>query len=378
MKITPLNGLHKSLGARMVDFAGWEMPVYYDQRQRRIEGVAPPASPVEGATRAPITNEHMAVRETCGLFDVSHMGEIEISGPKALETVQRLTCNDASKLIPGRSQYSAFLTEQGTFVDDIIVNRLAEDRFLICVNASNAEKDLAWVKKYAGDAAVMDRSHDYFLIALQGPRSADVFVRAFGPLALPDRPFQFVETKIAGVAAIVSRTGYTGEDGFEIYGPWGDAEKIWKPLQDAGAVPCGLGARDTLRLEAALPLYGHEIDDQTTPYEAGLGWIVKMTKGDFVGRDALEKSELKKKLVGIEMREPGIARQGNAIYHGENRVGVIASGTKAPFVDRAIATGFVPPEFASLGTKLRIDIHNKTRHAEVVPLPFFHRKQIRK
>lgn len=356
MKTTPLNQLHKSLGARMVDFAGWEMPVQY----------------------AGVREEHMAVRTSCGLFDVSHMGEIEISGPKALEDVQRLTCNDASKLIPGRSQYSAFLTEQGTFVDDIIVNCLAEDRFLICVNASNAEKDLAWVKKHTGDATVTDRSLDYCLIALQGPGATTAFVRAYGHTPLPEKSFHFLQTKLGTIPVLISRTGYTGEDGFEIYGPWGDAEKIWKPLQDAGAVPCGLGARDTLRLEAALPLYGHEIDDQTTPYEANLGWIVKRTKGDFVGRDALEKAELKKKLVGIEMREPGIARQGNAIYHGENRVGVIASGTKAPFVDRAIATGFVPPEFASLGTKLRIDIHNKTRHAEVVPLPFFHRKQIRK
>jgi aminomethyltransferase len=180
---------------------------------------------------------------------------------------------------------------------------------------------------------------------------------------------------MAGIPVLISRTGYTGEDGFEIYVPWDRAGRIWSPLVEAGAVPCGLGARDTLRLEAALPLYGHEIDDQTTPIEASLGWIVKMEKGDFIGRGALRKAPVRKRLVGIEMREPGIARQGNAVLHDGNQVGIIVSGTKAPFLGRAIATGFVRPEFAAVGTKLGIDIHHKTRHAEVVSLPFYRREK---
>lgn len=357
MKQTPLYKIHKQLGARMVGFAGWDMPVQYTG----------------------VREEHMAVRTQCGIFDVSHMGEIEVSGPQALATVQKLTCNDASKLAPGQSQYSAFLTGQGTFVDDIIVNRLAADRFLICVNASNAEKDLAWVKRHVEGATVTDRSNDYFLIALQGPEAEAVMSRveavqqSWAPL--PQKPFTFTESRIANIPVLISRTGYTGEDGFEIYGPWDQAEKIWTPLVEVGAVPCGLGARDTLRLEAALPLYGHEIDDQTTPYEAGLGWIVKKDKGEFIGRNALASAPIRKRLVGIEMKEPGIARQGNVILRDGNKIGIIASGTKAPFVEKAIATGFVPPDFAAIGTKLGIDIHNKTRHAEVVPLPFYKRKK---
>jgi aminomethyltransferase len=353
MKQTPLHEIHKRLGARMVEFAGWEMPVQY----------------------AGVREEHMAVRTGCGIFDVSHMGEIEVTGPGSLATVQKVTCNDASRLAPGGSQYSAFLTERGTFVDDIIVNRLAEDRFLICVNASNAEKDFAWVQSHAlAGASVRDASDDWALLAVQGPKAQGI-VAAICNTSPPARPFSFTKTTMAGVSVLLSRTGYTGEDGFEIYVPWDRAEAVWTPLVGAGAVPCGLGARDTLRLEAALPLYGHEIDDRTTPFEAGLGWIVKMEKGDFIGRGALREAPVKRKLIGIEMREPGIARQGNAIFHGQNEIGTVVSGTKSPFLDRAIATGFVPPDFAALGTKLGIDIHHKTRHAEVVSLPFFRREK---
>lgn len=353
MKQTPLNAAHRRLGARMVDFAGWEMPVQYSG----------------------VREEHMAVRTKCGLFDVSHMGEIEIAGPEALAIVQKVTCNDASKLTPGQSQYSAFLTERGTFVDDVIVNRLADDRFLICVNASNADKDFEWVRPHGTKTtAIVNASDQWALIAVQGPQAVNR-VRAIHESPLPARPFTFIETTLFGVPVLLSRTGYTGEDGFEIYAPWNDAEKLWTALIDAGALPCGLGARDTLRLEAALALYGHEIDAQTTPYEAGLGWIVKMEKGDFIGRGALREAPIRKQLIGIEMREPGIARQGNDIYHDGQKVGAVVSGTKAPFLDRAIATGFVPPDFAAVGTKLEIDIHNKTRHAEVVSMPFYKRKK---
>ena len=363
----------------MVDFAGWDMPVQY----------------------AGVREEHMAVRTKAGIFDVSHMGEIEIIGPKALEIVQKITCNDASRLKPGQSQYSAFLTERGTFVDDIIVNRLAPDRFLICVNASNTDKDFAWISPHATrDTKILNRSDDYFLIAVQGPAAEGLVGTLLGAPrtgtqqaeSLPNRPFTFIETALAGVPVLISRTGYTGEDGFEIYGPWNEAEKIWAPLVEAGATPCGLGARDTLRLEAALPLYGHEIDDTILPFEAGLGWIVKMEKGDFVGRDALratspltpllnkervtaERQSGEVKLVGLEMREPGIARQGCKIFDGDREIGWVSSGTKSPFLDRAIAMGYVAAEFAPIGTKIDVDIHSKNRHAEIVSLPFYRRKK---
>jgi glycine cleavage system T protein (aminomethyltransferase) len=351
---TPLNKIHRQLGARMVDFAGWDMPVQYTG----------------------VREEHMAVRTKCGIFDVSHMGELEISGPDALAVVQKLTCNDASKLKVGQSQYSAFLTERGTFVDDIIVNRITDDRFLICVNASNADKDFEWALKQATKTTpVKNVSDQWALIAVQGPDAEACIVGAWRAVPLPQKAFTFLETKIANIPVLISRTGYTGEDGFEIYVPWEKASTIWTPLVEAGAIPCGLGARDTLRLEAALPLYGHEIDDDTTPFEAGLHWIVKMEKGDFIGRDALQKMTPRKKLVGVEMREPGIARQGCSVFSGNSRVGIIASGTKAPYLGKAIATAFVSPDLSAVGTKLGIDIHNKTRHAEVVSLPFYRRKK---
>ncbi len=355
MKKTPLNEIHRKLGARMVDFAGWEMPVQY----------------------AGIREEHLAVRNKAGLFDVSHMGEIEVVGPEAQAIVQKITCNDAARLKAGQSQYSAFLTEKGTFVDDIIVNRLASDRFLICVNASNTDKDFAWVAPHAtADTKIVNRSDAYFLIAIQGPDAENIVV-ATTPSPIPTKSFTFMETKMDGIDVLLSRTGYTGEDGFEIYGPWKEAEKIWTPLIERGAVPCGLGARDTLRLEAALPLYGHEIDDTIQPDEAGLGWIVKREKGDFIGRDALGRmpgSTLPRKLVGIEMTEPGIARQGCRIFSGDREIGIITSGTKSPYSDRSIAMGYVALDFASPNTKIAVDIHSKKRHAIIVPLPFYRRK----
>jgi aminomethyltransferase len=223
---------------------------------------------------------------------------------------------------------------------------------------------------------VRNVSDEWALIAVQGPESERVLrVGAQLIAPLPAKSFTFAEVFIAEIPVLISRTGYTGEDGFEIYVPWNKAEAVWTPLTQAGAVPCGLGARDTLRLEAALPLYGHEIDDQTTPFEAGLDWIVKMEKDDFLGRDALRNAAPRKKLVGLEMREPGIARQGNAIIFEEKSVGAVVSGTKSPFLDKAIATGFVPPDLSAPGTKLGIDIHNRTRHADVVSMPFYKRKK---
>jgi aminomethyltransferase len=369
MKKTVLNEIHKQLGARMVEFGGWEMPVLYTG----------------------VIAEHKAVREKAGLFDVSHMGEIEISGPEALEITQKATCNDVAKLKDGDCQYSAFLTEQGTFVDDIIVNRIDQNRFLICVNASNADKDFEWVRRLATSGTKIENvSDDYFQIAIQGPEAEKIVAAAYPQTTLPSKPFTFVQTTLSGGPVLIARTGYTGEDGFEIYGKPEKAATVWKLLMEQGAVPCGLGARDTLRLEAALPLYGHEIDDKTNPYEAGLAWIVKMDKGNFIGRDALLKiaeKEPAKSLVGLEMREPGIARQGCKIY-SENSMGVsggeqdlhltgtVVSGTKSPTLDRAIALGYVERKFSPLGTKIWIDIHNKKREAVIVPKPFYKRKRV--
>ena len=377
MKATPLNKIHKQLGARMVDFAGWEMPVQYTG----------------------VREEHLAVRTKAGIFDVSHMGEIIICGPQAEAVVQKLTCNDASRLKPGESQYSALLTERGTFVDDIIVNRLAPELFLICVNASNANKDFAWVRPYAvADTTIENRSDDYFQIAIQGPGAIPMVEAIQGKGASPPpRAFTLIETTLAGCSVLLSRTGYTGEDGYEIYGRPADAEKIWTLLMEHGALPCGLGARDTLRLEAAMPLYGHEIDDSINPFEAGLGWIVKMEKGNFIGSESLRKIPPRppllkggiqlsspfekggwgdlKQLVGIEMTEPGIARQGCKVFDGEKEIGFVTSGTKSPFLNKAVAMSYVAAAFAVPTTKIAVDIHSKKRHGIIVPLPFYKRRK---
>ncbi len=353
LKRTPLYQIHKQLGARIVDFAGWEMPVQYDG----------------------LMEEHHAVRKHSGMFDVSHMGELLVHGPKAEALVQRATCNDVSGLPAGSCQYSAFLNAQGTFVDDVIVNKITPERFLICVNASNAEKDFQWIKTFeSAEARVENVSDNYFQIAVQGPEACGLIPHA----SLPEKPFTFIETVFEGHECLIARTGYTGEDGVEIYGRPQDAESVWSYFLEKGVRPCGLGARDTLRLESCLPLYGHEIDDQINPFEAGLSWIVKMDKGDFIGREALSKAknDLRKKLVGICMEESGFARQGCKIFDetGEKEIGIIVSGTKSPTLNRAIATGFVTIPFSETGKQFRVDIHHKKRQAVVTSRPFYKRK----
>ncbi len=359
---TPLYKIHKQLGARMVDFAGWEMPVLY-------KGVI---------------EEHHTVRNKSGIFDVSHMGELLVHGSKAESVLQKVTCNDVTPLKPGDCQYSALLTERGTFVDDIIVNKISQDRFLICVNASNTEKDFQWVKQFENPTAhVEDVSTQYFQIALQGPESEKILASIDSTTPQPKKYYTFVETKLLGSPVLLARTGYTGEDGFEIYGSPKDAEKIWTTLMESGATPIGLGARDTLRLESAYPLYGHEINDTIHPFESRLSWIVKMNKGDFVGRKALEKIRNNvgaplgepKQLVGLMMEEPGIARQGCKIFSGEKEIGFVTSGTKSPTLDRAIALGYVKKDFEKENLKIEVDIHNKKRHAIVVSLPFYRQKK---
>jgi aminomethyltransferase len=359
-KRTPLYELHRELGAKLIDFGGWEMPVQY-----------------EG-----ILEEHKAVRERVGLFDVSHMGELEVTGPGALALVQRLTPNDAGRLADGRIQYSAFLTDRGTFVDDLLVYRRAADSFLLVVNASNTAKDFAWARERAsGDAPVEDRSDAYALIAVQGPAAARLLARVCEPTPADLAYYGFRMARVLGQEALVSRTGYTGEDGFEIYLAPAGAPAVFRGLLEAGrpegAAPCGLGARDTLRLEAKMALYGNDIDDTVTPWEADLGWIVRMGKGDFVGRDALarQKSEgVPRRLVGFEMVDRGIARHGYAARtaHGP---GVVTSGTHSPTLGKPIGLALVPAAAGEIGAELEVDIRGRAARARVVETPFYRRKK---
>jgi aminomethyltransferase len=323
------------------------------------------------------------VRSAAGLFDVSHMGEIEIQGPDALSLVQSVTCNDAARLAPGRAQYSALLTEQGTFVDDVLVYRRAADRFLLVVNAGNAGKDFAWVSRQAdGDVEVVDASARWAQLALQGPRSVAV-LQPLCAEALDAVPsYGFVESRVAGVPAIVSRTGYTGEDGFEIYLPPEAAADLFRILLKSGAgqglLPCGLGARDTLRLEARLALYGNDIDETTTAHEAGLSWIVKPEKGDFIGREALARQKaagVARRLAGFEMVDRGIARHGFPVRFEGREVGGVTSGTFGPFVKKNIGLAYLPSSLAGVGSRVSVVIRERDAAAVVVPTPFYKRSR---
>jgi aminomethyltransferase len=345
----------------MVPFAGWDMPVEY----------------------AGITSEHLAVRTRAGLFDVSHMGQIEVAGTNALAAVQRISSNDASALKTGQAQYAGLLTPDGTFVDDMVVYRMAPNHFMLVVNASNIAKDYGWIAeqiKPAGDVAAVDSSSRYALIAIQGPAAHEVLQPLTG-VDLSDLGYYwFGHGEVANARAIVSRTGYTGEDGFEIFVPPNMADRVWQALLDSGraaeVVPCGLGARDTLRLEAAMRLYGNDIDESTTPVEAGLGWIVGWKKDAFIGRERLREQKEKgpeRKLVGFEMIDRGIARHGYAVVAGERRIGVVTSGTQTPFLKKAIGMAYVPVEQAAAGTELDIDIRGRVSKARVVPMPFYKR-----
>jgi aminomethyltransferase len=341
----------------MVDFAGWEMPVQYSG----------------------VIEEHRAVRTAAGLFDVSHMGEVRVRGAGAEAFLQRLTPNDVTKLVPGRAHYSGLLTDRATYIDDILIYRLGAEDFMVVVNASNAPRDFEWIASRAAglpEVEVTDESPRYALLALQGPKALAILA----PLAMPDvsglKYYGFAEGTVAGVPALISRTGYTGEDGFEIYLAPEHAADVWRQLLAAGAVPAGLGARDTLRLEAAMALYGHEIDESTTPFEAGLNWVVKLDKGEFLGRDALlaqKSAGAGKKLVGFEVRGRGIARQGHAVVSDGRPVGVVTSGTWSPTFEKALGLAYVPPEMAATGTPLAIDVRGKTLPAVVVETPFYKR-----
>jgi aminomethyltransferase len=332
---------------------------------------------------AGIAAEHMAVRTAAGVFDVSHMGEIEIAGKDALATVQQLTSNDASRLKMGQAQYSALLTPEGTFVDDILVYRMAPSHFLVVVNAANTATAFEWIStraKTIGDAAVVDSSARYALIAVQGPAALETLQPLTGADLESVRPYWFTYGEVAQARALISRSGYTGEDGFEIFVPPNVADRVWQALlqsgQAAGVRPCGLGARDTLRLEAAMRLYGQDIDDTTTPLEAGLAGIVGWDKPDFLGAARLraqKASGTERRLVGLEMSERRIARHGYAVLKDGQRVGVVTSGTQTPFLQKAIAMAYVPSALAAPGTRLDVDVRGRSAAATVVPLPFYKR-----
>ena len=358
---TPLHGRHAALGAKMTPFAGWEMPVQY----------------------AGIAEEHMAVRQAAGLFDVSHMGEIEIAGEDALAAVQRMATNDASRLEVGQAQYSALATPDGTFIDDLLVYRLAGDHFLLVVNAANVAVAFEWIRDGiadVGDAAAVNTSSRYALLAVQGPRALDV-VQSLTEVDLAAvRYYRFAAGEVAGVRATISRTGYTGEDGFEIFAAPQLADRLWTALMSAGRPhglqPAGLGARDTLRLEAAMRLSGQDIDRTTTVLEAGLGWIVGWDKPDFIGRDALlrqREAGVERKLAGLEMAGPGIARRGYGVFSGGGQVGTVTSGTRTPFLGKAVALAYVPAAGAVPGTEYEVDVRGRRVAARVVPLPFYKR-----
>lgn len=355
MKRTPLHTAHQKLGARFVDFGGWEMPVQYRG----------------------ILAEHATVREAAGLFDVSHMGEIELRGPHAIAAVQHLTANDVGKLADGQAQYSLLLLPSGGIVDDIMVYRLGPERILLCVNAGNTGKDLDWIRDHAGAAEVVDRSAETALLALQGPRATAILAR-LTPAPITAQPrFSCLEIEVAGIPLFAARTGYTGEDGWELFCDAGRAEQLWGALLHGGDVsPIGLGARDTLRLESALPLYGNDIDASTTPLEARLGWVVRFEKPEFIGRDALvaqRDAGIRRRLCGFELAERGIARHGYALFHDGQRVGHVTSGSQSPSLGKAIGLGYVPPDLAAVGTRLDVEIRGRAAAATVVALPFYRR-----
>src|SRR5882724_8702866 len=353
------------MGAKMVAFNGWDMPVEY---------------PATGGLVA----EHMAVRTGVGIFDVSHMGDIRLAGPQALPAVQHVSMNDASRLAIGQAQYSALLYPQGTFVDDVIVHRLGDEDYLLVINAGTREKDFAWVRDNTREfkCGVENLSDEFTQIAIQGPKGVSLLQKLTDVDLAAVKFYWFTRGAVCGLKNIlIARTGYTSEDGFEIYVPSDEATsaRVWNEVLDAGkefgVVPCGLGSRNTLRLEAKLPLYGHEISDTINVWEAGLDRFCKMEKADFIGRGALEESKsggLKRALVGLEMVDRGIARDDYKVLNNAGiPIGYVTSGSPAPFLKKNIALAYVPPESSALGTELKVEIRGQGVRAMVVPTPFY-------
>ncbi len=362
---TSLNAAHRQLGAKMVDFGGWDMPVEYSG----------------------LIAEHMAVRTRAGLFDVSHMGEIQLRGPEALDAVQFVSMNDASKLSEGQAHYSALLTEQGTFVDDILVHKFSPNDYLLVVNAGTRLKDFAWIKQHARrfHCHVSDYSDHYSQLAIQGPQALTVLSKLTSVDLAAIKNYHFVWGSVCGLHnVLISRTGYTGEDGFEIYIPSDEATtvRVWNEILEAGRefeiLPCGLGARNTLRLEASMPLYGHEITDRTNVFEAGLGRFCKLDKPEFLGQASLRQIEKsggpQRRLVGLEMVERGIGRDGYPVCTVDGQeIGIVTSGSPAPFLKKNIAMAYVPAAHSEVNTELAVKIRGQNVRARVVPQPFYRR-----
>jgi aminomethyltransferase len=363
LRKTPLHAVHRELSAKMVGFGGWDMPVEYSG----------------------LISEHLAVRQAAGLFDVSHMGELEVKGPGALAFLQRVTSNDVAKLAVGQAQYSALPLPTGAPADDVILYRRGDAHYLMVVNASNVEKDLAWLQGQRPEGCeLVDKSDAYALIALQGPK-AQAILQTLTEVDLPAiKYYHFADGVVAGVPVTVARTGYTGEDGFEIFAPPEQAAGLWKAITAAGSgqglLPAGLGARDTLRLEAKMCLYGNDMDETTTLVEAGLGWIVSLSdaKGDFPGRSVLaaqKQAGTERKLVGFEMVGRGIARHGYPAKAGEETVGTVTSGTFAPYLQKNIGLVYLPAGRSAVGTEFDVEIRGRRVPARVVPTPFYKRAQ---
>ena len=356
---TALNGVHRRLKAKMVNFGGWDMPVEYSG----------------------IVAEHLATRTAAGLFDVSHMGEIEVRGAHALALVQHVTCNDASKLAVGQAHYSGLMNERGTFVDDLLVHKISDTHYFLCVNASNQDQDFAHIREHNGAGAQIENAGErYSQIAIQGPKALGILQRFTGVPLESIRYYHFAFGNVDGVDCLIARTGYTGEDGFEIYFAPEHSEKLWDKLLDAGSpegmLPCGLGARNTLRLEASMCLYGHEIDDTTTPWDAGLGWICKPGKGEFLGREAILRQKekgIERALVGFEMQDRLIARDACSVSIGGTPAGRVTSGSPAPFLKKNIGMAYIPVVSKAPGTEIAIGIRANQAPARIVPMPFYKR-----
>ena len=355
LKRTPLFDVHVKAGAKMVPFGGWEMPVQY----------------------VGIVEEHKAVRSAVGLFDISHMGEFEVGGRSALTAVQRLCTNDAAPLTEGQVQYSLLCYPEGGIVDDLTLYRVAADRYMLTVNASNIEKDWGWVTEHEPGATWKNVSAETALLAVQGPKAESLVRRLADTDVVSVRYYHFAQGKVAGVRALISRTGSTGEDGFELYVPAGEAAPLWHALMEAGRPdgirPIGLGARDTLRLEMKFALYGNDIDQTTNPLEAGLGWVVKPAKGDFIGRAAIEALRARgvaRKLIGFEMVERQVPRHGYRILKDGAAVGLVTSGSFSPSLERGIGMGYVRADLAAVGSEWDVEIRGAGQRARVVRTPF--------
>ncbi len=359
LKQTPLNAAHRALGARMVDFGGWDMPVQYSG----------------------ILDEHNTVRTAAGLFDVSHMGEIEVRGPEALQLVNYVTTNNAAKLAAGQVHYSGLLYEHGGFVDDILVHKVAGDHYFLCVNASNQDKDYEHIAAHnRWNCSVENHGERYAQIAVQGPRAIEILQKLTATDLSAIHYYWFADGEVSGAPARIARTGYTGEDGFEIYVDPGQAEARWNELLDAGREsglkPAGLGARNTLRMEAGMALYGHEIDASISPLEAGLQWIVKLDKGDFLGKAPLERQKaegLKRKLIGFEMRGRGIGRDGYEVRVAGEPAGWVTSGGPSPTLNKNIGMCYLPAAQAQPGLAIEIVVRNQPVEAVTIPIPFYKR-----